>query len=131
MTARMVSGEGDDPGIGDDETVLRRISEAFVVFDDNLQRLRPSTQAFRQGGTSGHGSVYLLSVTNPEEVSNEGPEPYLVPLRARLLLELGLGIVRDPTSGGPGHCEITGRKTRSVLDRLAKFAQWVEGYAPE
>ena len=127
----MVTGEGDAPGIGDDDTVLRRIPEAFVVFDDNLQRLRPSTQAFRQGGTGRPVSVYLLSATTLEEVANEGSEPYLVSLRVGFLRELGLGIIRDPTSGGPGHCEITGRKTRSVLDRLAKQAQWVEGYAPE
>ena len=127
----MASSEGDDPGIGDDEAVLRRIPEAFVVFDDNLQRLRPSTQAFRQGGTNGPVSVYLLSATTPEEVSNEGHEPYLVSLRVGFLRELGPGIIRGPTYGGTGHCEIMGRKTRSILDRLAKFAEWVEGYAPE
>jgi hypothetical protein len=128
LTHPMVTGDGDDLGIGDDEIILRRIPSA--VYDDNLQRQRPSTQSFKQGGVDGLVSVYLLSETTPAEVATGGPERYLAHLRVGLLRELKLGIVRDLTSGESGHCEITGRKTKSKLNRLAKCAQWVEGYAP-
>ena len=127
----MTTGYGDDSGINDNETVFRWIPASLVVFDENLRRFRPSAQAFRRGGVNASFLVYLLTDNTPDEVTNEGSQRYLVHLRVGLLRELGLGIVRDPTSGGSGYCEITGRKTRSTLNRLAKCAQWVKGYAPE
>ena len=121
----------DDAAIGDNETVYRRISELFVQRDQNLGRLRPSTQAFRQGGPDGLVSVYLCSETTPEAVMSEGPERWLATIEVGALRELGLGIVRSPSDGGPGHCDITGRKTRGALRRIAASAKWVPGYAPE
>lgn len=120
----------DDASISDNEVVLRRISERAYIFDENLGRLRPSSQAFLQNGPEGLVSVYLESETTHSAVAAEGPEPYLAAITAGELRELGLGIVRDPSSGGPGHCEITGRKTRGILNRIARQAQWVPEYAP-
>ena len=120
----------DDASIGDGEVVIRRVSERSYAFDENLGRFRPSSQTFLQNGPDGLVSVYLASETTPAQVSREGPEPYLASITAGELRELGLGIVRDPSSGGPGHCEITGRKTRGTLNRIARQAQWVPGYAP-
>ena len=116
----------DDTKIADDEIVFRRIAESFVVHDENLQRLRPSTQAFKQDNLS----VYLNSKTTPEKVASEGKEPYMVSVKVALLREVGLGIVLDPSSGGPGHCRITGNRTKGKLNRIAKSAEWVEGFAP-
>ena len=116
----------DDTRIGDDEIVFRRISQCFVVRDENLHTMRPSTQAFKQRDLS----VYLRSQTTPEAVASEGTEPYMVSLRVSLLREEGLGIVLDPSSGGPGHCRITGRRTKGKLNRIVKDAKWVDGYAP-
>ena len=124
----MIEPRGDDTSIGDDEVILRRI--AFTTFDQNLQRRRPSTQFFKQDGTDGLVSVYLLSETTPANVIDEGVERYLASVNVGLLRELGLGIVRDPTSGGPGHCVITGRKTKGRLNRIAQEAEWVEDYRP-
>ena len=42
--------ELDDASISDDEIILRRVPEDFVTDDQNRQRLRPSTQAFKQDG---------------------------------------------------------------------------------
>lgn len=122
---------GDDVGISSDEVVLRRVHEGFVVLDENLQRKRPSTQAFKQGGVDGLVSVYLNAETTPNVVVEEGPEPFLVAISVGVLRELGLGVVRDPDSGGPGHSVITGRKTKGTLNRIVQAAMWVEGYAPE
>jgi hypothetical protein len=104
----------DDANIGNEKVVLRRISDRSHVFDENLGRSRPSSDVFLQ----------------------DGPEPFLVSISVGELrkaggeLPNGLGIIRDPTSGGPGHCVITGRKTRGRLSQIAKQAQWVPGYAP-
>lgn len=40
-------------------------------------------------------------------------------------------MVRDRSSGGPGHCVITGRKTKGRLNRIVKQARWIEGYLPD
>ena len=42
----------------------------------------------------------------------------------------GLGVVLTENEGGTGHVDITGRKTRGVLLRVALAAQWLPGYAP-
>ena len=120
----------NDPNIRDDEVVLRRISARTYIFDENLGGFRPSSQAFLQNGPDGLVSVYLESETTHNAVADEGPEPYLTAITVGELREFGLGIVRDPSSGGPGHCEITGRKTRGILNRIARQARWVPGYTP-
>ena len=120
----------NDASIGDEEVVLRRVSEWSYTFDENLGRLRPSSQVFLQNGPDGLVSVYLESETTHSAVANGGSEPYLASISVGELRELELGIIRDPSSGGPGHCEITGRKTRGKLNRIAKQAQWIPGYAP-
>lgn len=120
----------DDPTIGDDETVIRRVAEGQHPFDENLGRVRPSTQAFIQDGPDGLVSVYLLSETTPDAVSQEGNQPYQCIVAVGVLRQNGLGIIRTPDSGGPGHCDITGRKTKSALNPIVRAAQWVPGYAP-
>jgi hypothetical protein len=40
--------------------------------------------------------------------------------------DLGMEIIRTP-KGGPGHCEIVGKKTRGIRDKFAKKADWVIG----
>ena len=46
----MREGLGDDASISDNEVVLRRISERAYIFDENLGRFRPSSQAFSRTG---------------------------------------------------------------------------------
>ena len=65
--------EFDDASISDDEVVLRRVAEDFVTDDQNIQRLRPSTQAFKQDGSDGLVSVYLISETKLATIADEGP----------------------------------------------------------
>ena len=122
--------DGDDASIGNDETVFRRVPENWAIFDENIQKCRPSTQAFLQDGPDGLVSVYLSSETTPEEVARGGPEKYMASVKVSVLRGQRLGLVRDPSSGGPGHCVITGRKTRGRLNQIVQQAEWVEGYAP-
>ena len=127
----MIERNGDDSSISDDQTMLRRVAEHFIIYDENTQKLRPSTQAFLQDGPDGLVSVYLSSETTPAAVAAGGPERYMASMKVGFLREVGLGIVRDPSSGGPGHCVITGRKTRGRLNRIVQNAEWVEGYTPQ
>lgn len=127
----MIEASLDDANIDDSETVLRRVPEGFTIYDDNLQRHRPSTQAFLQDGPEGLVSVYLSSETTSEAVASGGPERFLASITVGQLRAQDLGIVRDPSSGGTGHCVITGRKTKGRLNRIVKQAEWVEGYGPE
>lgn len=121
---------GDDPTIGDDEDLLRRIPAAFVVPDD-LKGKRLSSQGFLQDGADGLVSVYIASeVESPKAVMAGCSEPFLVSLKVRVLRELRLGIARDKSSGGPGHAVIIGHKTKSMLNRMAREAVWVKPYVP-
>jgi hypothetical protein len=120
---------GDDASIVGDEIVLRRV--AMCICDENLQRRRPSTQSFKQDGADGLVSVYLSSEATPETVASGGPEKYLAAVKVDTLRSLGLGLVRDLSSGGSGHCVITGRKTKAKLNQIVREAEWVEGYSPE
>ncbi len=120
----------DDLTIGNDETVIRRVERREQVCDDNLGRRRPTTQAFLQDGRNGLVSVSLWSETTPDDVAKEGDQPYQCTVSVGVLRENGLGIIRSPESGGPGHCDITGRKTKGRLKSIVSQTQWVPGYAP-
>ena len=63
-------------------------------------------------------------------MSQEGNQPYQCIVVVGVLRQNGLGIIRTPDSGGPGHCDITGRKTRGALNPIVRAAEWVPGYAP-
>lgn len=121
----------DDSAIGDQEIIWRRVAAADVIYDDNLQRKRPTSACFLQDGPDGPISVYVASqAVSPETVLAGAKEPFLVAVTARLVRELDLGITFDSSSGGPGHALLNGRKTRSKSGRLAKEAVWVDPYGP-
>ena len=125
-----MSGPPDDMTIGDDAMVIRRVSAKQQFFDENTGSRRPASMAFRQNGIAGDVSVYLMLETTFDAVAAGGSQPYLCVVSVGVLRQNGLGIIRTPESGGPGHCDITGRKTTGRLRRIARQAQWVPGYAP-
>ena len=125
-----MAGEFDDSTIGNDSVVVRRVARSEHIFDETIGRRRPSSQAFMQSGRDGLVSVYLLSETTYETVAQAGSQRYLVTVTVGVLRENGLGIIRSSEAGITGHCDITGRKTRSRLNKIARSAEWVPGYAP-
>ncbi len=125
-----MAGEFDDSTIDNDSVVVRRVALSEHIFDETLGRRRPSSQAFMQSGRDGLVSVYLLSETTYETVAQAGSQRYLVTVTVGVLRENGLGIIRSSEAGITGHCDITGRKTRSRLNKIARSAEWVPGYAP-
>ena len=120
----------DTPEISDDEIVIRRVRPDEVVFDRELGRYRPSTQAFKQGGVEGLTSAYLMSATTPRAVAGDSGRWYLAAVRVGILRTNGLGVVLTENERGTGHVDITGRKTRGVLVRVVMAAYWVPGYGP-
>jgi hypothetical protein len=125
----MTSGIRNDPSISDDEIIWRRIYQ--VVYDNNLKRVRPTSACYSQNDPGTDVSVYVGSIAQSAAVVMQGGrEQYLGALRAGFIRSLGLGIVFDPSTGGPGHALIRGRKTRSMLDKMAKAASWVPPYQP-
>lgn len=117
----------DDPTIGDNEVIWRRIY--LAVDDENLKCKRPSSACF-QDGLHGPVSVYIASEAQSTQVMQGGKEPFLAALTVAFIRKLGLGIIRDSSSGGPGHALLLGRKTPSIRSKLAKEATWVAPYAP-
>jgi len=120
----------DDSTIGDNEVILRRIPKEWVIVDQNLKRKRPTSACF-QDGSKDPMSVYILSeAQSPAAVMQGAKEPFLVALPVAFVRKLGLGIIRDPSSGGPGHALLVGKKTGATKEKLAKAAAWVAPYGP-
>lgn len=121
----------DDPTIGNEQVFWRRVHATDVVPDENLGRKRSSSASFLQDGPDGDVSVYLASeAQSPQAVMQSGKESYLVSLTVGFVRALGLGIARDPSSGGPGHALLIGHKTRGMCSKMAKAATWVLPYCP-
>lgn len=124
----MIAGESSNPvGLGD--RVYRRVAGDQYVSGPEPGSSRPSTQAFVQGGKDGNASAFLVSETTPEAVAGLGKEPYMVDVSADLIREVKLKLERVD-DGIPGHVDIVGRKTRSMLKQLVSDAKWVAGYEP-
>jgi len=125
-----VSAFADDPTIGDNEIIWRRIHQSQVVEDNNLKRKRPSTGGF-DNGRDIPLSVYIASqAQSPQVVMQGAKEKYLVALTVGFIRQLPLGIMCDSSSGGPGHVLLIGKKTKTMLNSMAKTATWVVPYAP-
>ena len=67
MTNEPSQGRLDDGLI-----ILRRVRD-YEILKDEDGSLRPSNQAFIQGGSDGNVSVYLASETSPERITREYP----------------------------------------------------------
>ena len=125
MTTEPQEGRLDD-GL----TVLRRIRDSEVFEDGNGNR-RPSSQAFIQGGPDGDVSVYLASKTSPEQITRHYPGTYVAEVEISSIRDQGLDVERDPIQGDTGHCNITGRKTRSRTRAIAGNSRWTIGFEPQ
>lgn len=124
MTTEPNEGRLDDGLI-----VLRRVRDYEVLRDeDGIPR--PSSQAFIQGGPEGNVSVYLASETTPQWITRDYPGTYVAEVDIGTIRRHGLDVERDPIEGDPGHCNITGRKTRSRTRAIARSSRWTTGFGP-
>ena len=120
----------DDPAIQDEVRLLRRVHPQWIVRDNNLNCLRPSSQAFNN---SPDGSP--MSVIREDVLENEHRSPVstlagypgyaLAALTAGTVRQNGQGVAADPLPEEPAHALVFGNKTESVRRRLAKASRWV------
>lgn len=120
----------DEPSIQNETTLLRRIPERHVYYDDNLQRFRPSSAAFEDDGDRDPMSVYLSNV-----LVSEGRDPATV-LRGHSgysLASITAGLARehkqtvhpDPLRNETAHAVVCGVKKKAVKRMFAVNASWV------
>ena len=121
----------DDPTILKEDRLFRRIPPLWFVTDDNLGRIRPTSQAFRNHRDGSPMSValekVLLQLNKGPETVLEGQEEgfSLVSLTAGLARDCNQGIALDSKDLEPAHSVVFGKKTDGVRDRFAKESIWV------
>jgi hypothetical protein len=120
----------DDLSIGNDVRLFRRIHPSCIVMDENLNCLRPSSQAFNdsQDGTP-------MSVNREDILKQENRDPAslltgfnewgLAALTAGRMRENGQGIGPDPLPDERSHALVFGPKPTKARKRIAKTAEWV------
>lgn len=124
-------GSSDDPSVRNKCKLLRRIQikKDFVVWDDNLNRLRPSSASFRDHPDGSSMSIVLgddldEAGRNYSEVLNDHSNFALATITAELARENNQMIVRDPLKEEPAHGLVVGKK-RGADSKMAKAAQWI------
>ena len=114
----------------DNDSAMRRVPANQTINDAETHIVRPASNAFLQGGPKGNISVFLSSETTPERITAGYPGTYVALIRIGDIRALGLEVEREPIEEQPGHCNITGRKTRAKARALATSSTWAQGFAP-
>lgn len=116
--------EGATRVIVDDEELLHRgiIVEQWIIFDNNLQRYRLTSAAFKDSEIS----VDIASKTTPQESLDRLPKhKALASLVSRDPKELECDVVTDPKVGNPAHALILIKSGKGRVARLlAKKCNW-------
>jgi len=123
--SEQAEGEAQVP---DGTAVWRRVPNwpHWIVFDENLGRMRPSSLAFEDNRDGTAMSAFLEGHGNSVEDVLRGHEGYaLASVAAGLVRSKGLKIIHDPLDGLPAHVEVRGTKTKQIKSALAKMAEWV------
>lgn len=124
----------DDPTIAGDTLLLRRVltrPDVTVVWDENLNRWRPSSAAFDDHPNGTPMSIVLSdaleALGRPHESALAGHEDThsLAAVKASVARQCAQGISREPTVDEPAHGIVFGRKSKKVRSTLAKQAVWV------
>ena len=116
--------------VDDNETVMRRVTRREITRHEDEGTIRPSSNAFLQGGPEGDVSVYLSSETTPERITREYPGTYVALVKVKAIRAQGLEVEREPVEEETGHCNITGRKTSAKRRALARSSHWADGFEP-
>ena len=124
--------QSDDASIADDDEIWRRIPPSQIIFDENLGRHRPTSNAFKSS-SSGHPlSVYVAKLVTEsgrtaESILEQWPEYSMAALSVGALRRRGLGIRVEIDPAYPeeeAHAVVLGR-TRGPSKKLCKEATWV------
>lgn len=120
----------DDVTILNESALWRRIRPEQTIFDANLGRLRPTSDAFGNSSDDSGMSVIigdqvLEEGRTPQQLLHDFPGFSLAAFQALLARERGQIIIRDPIPEEPAHAEVIGKKTGSVKSAFAKHSTWV------
>ncbi len=113
----------DDPGISDDDELLRRVP-AYHWIDCPGQRCRPSSLTF-EDDPDGSLSVDIARLTTLAAVLSGHAGYALIGFTARVARENGLIVVADPLPLNGAHAIVVGNKTGSRRRALARLSVWV------
>lgn len=121
----------DDPSIGDEELLWRRIMPRWVV-SDGRGGMRPSSAAFQNYRDSeGHRhNAFSVSISSEAQESGVGPEEYVegfpgygvAAFPARLARSLDQRVARVPRADEPAHGHVIGAKPKSVQKAFSRGA---------
>jgi len=125
-----MTSPANDASIRDDADLWRRIPPWHFIYDENLERWRPSSSAFADDPDGHPMSIVLAEVATavgrgPVQILTGHEQFTLASITAGLARECGQGVVRDPLPDEPAHGLVIGPKPKSVQRRLAKAAAWV------
>lgn len=118
----------DDLTILNEDNLWRRIHPKWWNYDENLGKVRLTSEAFQDPK---HGSP--MSVLLAKEQSNpqaylekfKGIDYTLASITAGLAREYCQGVAREPKLDEPAHAVVFGKKTRRIRRRFAAEAEWV------
>jgi hypothetical protein len=116
----------DDLTIFDEDELWRRIHPTWWILDENIGRIRPTSQAFQDHPNGSPMSVFLEKVcSSPEQILTDHPGYSLASITAGLARDCGQRIVRRPLTRQPAHAEVFGRKSGKIRNRFAMESRWV------
>lgn len=116
----------DDPGITDEDRLWRRLHPGQTVFDNNLQRRRPSSAAFSDSSDGTALSVSILRLRpsdDPDALVAEHPGQGITEFTAGFARGMNQGVDHTPDEGGPDHGSVwdkKGSRSSGTRSRLAK-----------
>lgn len=113
----------DDPSVGNDELLWRRVLPEWIHRDDK-GNCRPQSLVFVDR-LSGELSVHIARLTTLEEVVNQRPRDSVVQIKAGDARSLGYAIVAVPTSEDCSHALVCPSPTKRHAKLLARSAVWV------
>ena len=120
----------DDPTIGDDAVLWRRVFPAWIVPDQNAGGLRVSSAAFDDSKDGTPLSALLAEIVAQTGRTAQhvlaGYDGYaLAAIAAGVARHHAQGIAKTPEPDEPAHVSVFGPKTTSNKRGMAKVATWV------
>jgi hypothetical protein len=115
----------NDPSISDEVVLWRRVHPDQIVHNNNLNEMRPTSQAFQNTSGSDGMSVNIADETTTEDTLRGFEDHFVVSLGVGFVRGLNQGVVRKPLEENPAHAEVIGKKTKSVKKKLSDASSWV------
>ena len=116
----------DDPGIGAEELLLRRIPQVQWVYDGTQQRVRPSSAAFADHELSVDVAGLHVAAGRTVEAPLEGHAGCaLASIAAGDARQRAQIVCLDPEPNNAAHALVVGKKTSGDRKHFARISSWV------